>query len=108
MYKQFYRTPCKKKKKTPTYLEGQLLARSVEFPSTLVPSLVTIALHWLLPLSPLSHPSAHITLFTMTTLTITVFFVWTVWFKEAFVLFFYLISVSVSTAAVIGNFCSNR
>ncbi len=31
---------------------------------------------WLLPLSPLSHPSAHITLFAMTTSTITVFFVW--------------------------------
>jgi hypothetical protein len=28
-----------------------------------------------LPLSPLSHPSAHITLFTMTTSTMTAFFI---------------------------------
>ncbi len=31
---------------------------------------------WLLPLSPLSHPSVHITLFTMPTSTVTVFYVW--------------------------------
>jgi hypothetical protein len=43
VYKQFYCTPCKNNKKTPTYLEGQLLARSDEFPSTLVPYLVTTA-----------------------------------------------------------------
>jgi hypothetical protein len=44
MYKQsFIKPPCINKESPLSYLEGQLLARGDEFPSTLVPSLVTTA-----------------------------------------------------------------
>jgi hypothetical protein len=70
--------PLAKQQRTATYLEGQFLARGDEFPSTLVPSLVTTAppfsLHHFHPFPPFP-PLGHITLFTETTSTITVFFV---------------------------------
>jgi hypothetical protein len=69
VYKQFYRTPCKNNKKTRTYLDGQLLARGDEFPSTLVPYLITTAPP--LAFAPLM-PYPPLTLFTMMTSTITV------------------------------------
>jgi hypothetical protein len=57
-----FRTPCKNNKEPHTYLEGQLLARGDEFPSTLDPSLVTTAppfsLHPFCPF-PTSQPTQH-------------------------------------------------
>jgi hypothetical protein len=51
-------------KETPTYLEGQFLARVDESPSSLVPCLVTTAPPMALaPFHLFCHPSAHITLF---------------------------------------------
>jgi hypothetical protein len=76
MYSNFVE-PLEKQKGTPTYLEGQFVAHGDEFPSSLVPCLVTTAPPLTLaPFHPFSHPSAHITLFTRMTSTITVFFLW--------------------------------
>ncbi len=68
MYMQFYWTP--------TYLEGQSLAHGGKFPSAPVPCLVATAPPFsFCPFHPFPTLSAHITLFTKTTSTITVFFV---------------------------------
>jgi hypothetical protein len=57
-----FQAPCKNNKEPHTYLEGQLLARGDEFPTTLAPSLVTIAppfsLHPFHPL-PTPKPTLH-------------------------------------------------
>jgi hypothetical protein len=75
MYTNFIE-PLEKRKGTPTYLEGQFLARGDEFPSTLIPCLVTTApLLTLAPFHPFTHPTAHIPLATRTTSIIMVFFV---------------------------------
>jgi hypothetical protein len=57
-------------------LEGQFLAHGGEFPSTLVPCLVGTAPPFdSCPFHPFPTPSAHITLLTTTTSTISAFFV---------------------------------
>ncbi len=51
-------------RRTPTYLEGQLLARGGEFPSTLVPCLVTTAPPLVLaPFTPFPPLSPHSTIY---------------------------------------------
>ncbi len=73
MYSNFIAL-LEKQKGTPMYLEGQFLARGM--PIHPGPCLVTAAPPLTLaPFHPFSHSSAHITLFTRTTSTITVFFV---------------------------------
>jgi hypothetical protein len=61
--------PLAKIIRTPTCSLGQIPIHSGPLSSNNCPTL------WLLPLSPFTHPSAYITLFTMTTSTITGFFV---------------------------------
>jgi hypothetical protein len=72
MYNNFIKPLEKGKKPLLTWRASFLL----EFASPLVPCQVTTAAPMTLaPAHPFSHPSAHITLFTRTTSTITVFFV---------------------------------
>ncbi len=78
MYRQLLIKPLTRKIKTPTYLKCQFLAHGGEFPSTLVPCLVATAPPFdSCPFHPFPTPWAHITLFTTTTSTIMVFFIWT-------------------------------
>ncbi len=77
MYRKLLSNPLQKKIKNPN-----LLGEPVSCPWWRIPihsgplSGSNWPTLWLLPFSPLSYPSAHITLFTTTTSTITVFFGW--------------------------------
>ncbi len=73
-YRQSSIEPLAEIKRTLTYLEGQYLAHGSELPSPLAPCLGATAPPFdSYPFHPFPTSSAHITLFTMTTSTITAF-----------------------------------